>query len=299
MKNQSFLSSILMGVLAVLFFSACKPDLVVEGLAVTWTPSERNVSFKVHNIGQQDAGEFMVYVNLEEDPVSPNHRPQHRENVIGLAKGATLEFNDLDLSYLAHPDNNFLGNVYKIVVVADPKSMVAESNESNNEMEEAVSPMSTDCYLRTDFHNMTVGTTYTVGSSFNSNTVDFELFEFKWYNNNVTTTGEAKVDNNSYAGCGSPDIWTNNINLKFLLPGPVNKISFCAGYYGGNMNIGVNGINYNKLNSIADVQALSIPGVPLHVTITGSNTSTWEFNGPITEFFVGGQEFAIDNVCIK
>lgn len=124
-------------ILSLMFFAGCKPDLTVTELDVTWDDADKIAVAKIKNIGDANAGPFMVYFNGEEDPVSPNHRPQVRENLPGLDKGASIELT-ANFAPLAHPDNMNLANVKKIVVLVDPKSMVQESNENNNSMEEPV-----------------------------------------------------------------------------------------------------------------------------------------------------------------
>jgi len=118
---------------------ACRPDLVVKNLDVTWNAANKKAEAEIANIGNKDAGSFMVYFNGEEDPVSPRHRPQVSHNVPSLAKGDSITL-DADFAPLAHPDNNNLGNVYKILVLADAKNTVKESNEDNNEKEVLISP---------------------------------------------------------------------------------------------------------------------------------------------------------------
>jgi len=113
------------------------PDLVVKNLDVTWDAANKKAKAKIANIGNRDAGNFLVYFNGDEDPKSTNHIPQVRQNVPGLAKGASITLN-ANFALLAHPDNNNLGNIYQITVVADPKGMVKESNESNNTKEKPI-----------------------------------------------------------------------------------------------------------------------------------------------------------------
>lgn len=109
----------------------CMPDLTVKNLDVTWDASNKKAEAKIANIGNRDAGNFMVYFNGDENPESGNHRPQVRHNVPGLAKRASIIL-DANFAPLAHPDNNNLGRIFKITVLADPKGMVKESNEHNN-----------------------------------------------------------------------------------------------------------------------------------------------------------------------
>lgn len=115
-------------------FIGCLPDLVVRNLDVNWDAANRKAKAEIANIGNKDAGNFMVYFNGEEDPVSPNRRPQVRHNIPNLPEGNSIVL-EADFVPLAHPDNNNLGNVRKIRVLADPKNMVKEKNENNNEKE--------------------------------------------------------------------------------------------------------------------------------------------------------------------
>ena len=121
-------------VIPLLAFTACDPDLIIENeIVVTWNGSKK-ATVVIKNIGDADAGNFMVYFNGDENPVSDNHRPQVRFNIPSLAAGASKEL-EADFGPLAHPNNNNLGNVFKITVMVDPKGMVKESNENNNTKE--------------------------------------------------------------------------------------------------------------------------------------------------------------------
>lgn len=115
-------------------FVGCTPDLAVKSMDVDWTVSNKQARVEIVNLGNKDAGEFLVYVNGDENPVSPNRRPQVSHTVPGLAQGASLVL-ESDFTPLAHSDNSNLGNVYKITVIIDPKHMVKESDEDNNEEE--------------------------------------------------------------------------------------------------------------------------------------------------------------------
>jgi len=134
MKRQKIFA---VTVLLLFAFVGCAPDLVVKNLDVTWETANKRAEVKIANIGNKDAGNFMVYFNGDENPVSPNRRPQVSYNVPGLDRGASITLN-ADFAPLAHPDNNNLGNVFKITVIVDPKGMVNESNENNNTQEKPI-----------------------------------------------------------------------------------------------------------------------------------------------------------------
>jgi hypothetical protein len=110
---------------------ALMPDLVITRLNVTWNNSDHQARLTVKNIGKRTAGAFMLYVTPDENPTSNNHRPQRRYDINGLRPGEARSIN-ADFDALAHPDNNNLNNVYRVVAHADPKNQVKECNENNN-----------------------------------------------------------------------------------------------------------------------------------------------------------------------
>jgi hypothetical protein len=124
----------------VVIVAACVgPDLVVTEHAVNWTASQKSATTRVANVGNDPAGPFLVYVNGEEDPESANHRPQVRHPVPGLAVNAAVELVS-DFLPLSHADNHLLANVRSVRVIVDPKSSVAEFDETNNERTVGVGP---------------------------------------------------------------------------------------------------------------------------------------------------------------
>jgi hypothetical protein len=106
-------------------------DLYVKTLDFIWEENEKKATLTIGNKGLKDSGSFMVYFNLEEEPISQNHRPQERLWVVNLPAGGEV-VQHVDFTHLAHPDNHNLENVYKLIVEIDPKDMVHECNETNN-----------------------------------------------------------------------------------------------------------------------------------------------------------------------
>ena len=117
---------------ALVAFVGCGPNLTVRNATVTWNATTKVATAEVANIGNRPAGEFLVYFNGEENPMSSNHRPQVRLPVAGLAAGTAVVLT-ADFAPLAHPDNASLGNVHRISITADPKSQIAERREDDNE----------------------------------------------------------------------------------------------------------------------------------------------------------------------
>ena len=115
-------------------FIGCREgvDLALRNLNVDWNATNKKAKAEIANIGDMDSGNFLVYFNGEENPVSPNHRPQVTHNIPNLARGTSITL-EADFAPLAHSDNNNLGNVVGIRVIVDPKNTVKEFDENNNE----------------------------------------------------------------------------------------------------------------------------------------------------------------------
>ncbi len=154
------------------------------------------------------------------------------------------------------------------------------------------------CVQSTKFSPLTMGTTYTIGDTFTSDGMDFELVQFFWSNGNPSPNGEAEVSNRGLAGGAGLEVWTNNINVRFDLPADITKVSFDAGHYGGNMNLEING-SVKNFEQVSDINGTTIAGVTITCAGGYNTPGKWEFDGPITSFYVGGQEFVIDNICVK
>lgn len=270
---------------------ACKPDLVVKDLGVTWNAENKKAKAEIANIGNKDAGSFIVYFNGEEDPVSANRRPQVRHNVPTLAKGNSITL-EADFAPLAHPDNIYLGRVHKILVLVDPKNTVVEKNENNNKMEV---PLPLESCV--DFEQQATGTVYNVGNTFTDAGVTIEVKGFQWANNIWTNTGHARITNSQQSGHLGKDINANNVSLSFNFGTPRQSLLLYFGEYGGNLNIKING-DFRNFGNFADINATVIGGV--HISVVngfGNDKGLLNLIGPISSFVIGGQELWIDHIC--
>ena len=119
--------------------TCCMPDLTVTN--AEFNPAGRTVSVAVKNIGSASAGEFLVYVEINQPNAPDSAKPesQYSHMVSGLARGVEISIPDIplssfdsrpsiDLSILMHGD---------LEVIADAKDMVKECDESNNRSEES------------------------------------------------------------------------------------------------------------------------------------------------------------------
>lgn len=286
----------------------CAADLTVRNLDVTWDPANKTAKAEIANIGNKDAGNFMVYFNAEENPVSRNHRPQVRHNLPGLAKGTSIML-DADFAPLAHPDNNYLGNVYKIMVLVDPKEMVEESNENNNS-QEASTLRRMSCV---DFGPPpAAGTRYGNPAGNVSGDVvlltpdgiKMAVYEFRWIGTGGTFN-QARIEMPPRPIGTGQTINTNNINLEFDFTGigfPVSRVEFQFLDRGGFENFSVNGqpipVYAGELSGVPSPIAgvnVSVASVPIPGGKVGAVVNT----GPVQNIRIGGQEFWIDNVCAE
>ncbi len=116
--------------LLLLLIAGCRPDLVVE--KISSDSAAGTVTATINNIGNADAGGFLVYFNAEEDPGSESYFPRVSRSVPGLAKGQSLTLPPAQFGPLTGPDNN-ARRIYQVTVVIDPENTVKESKEWNND----------------------------------------------------------------------------------------------------------------------------------------------------------------------
>ena len=299
MRNTTVLSVLLAAAFMFMLSSCCQnPDLVIKNLEVDWNSNTQQVSFELHNIGTTDAGTFMVYINLEEDPESPNHRPQRREEVTGLAAGEMLEFTDLDLSYLAHSDNNLLGNVKAIEVLADPKNRIPECKEDNNAERKELPALYPDCILETNFESLAAGTTYPVGATISSDGMNFLLADFTATDGTTISSGNITVaDADPDPAIENNQLFFTSINMELVLEEPVSYISMDVTYGGSNYNLNINGDSRNE-EMWSLLGSFTFDGVEVKVGPIDEDAVELEFEGNITSFAIGAGQLVVDNICV-
>ncbi len=139
-----------------------------------------------------------------------------------------------------------------------------------------------------NFQGLPLWSSYVVGDTFTLNGIDFHIEGFEWPP--WFMGGSTYIGNGGYAGSWGNEMWLNNASLMVDSPMPVSKITLDYGWYGGNTNLMYNGFLYNGGNFVG------IPGV----TATGAYNVPGQLavTGPIFDFFIGGQELAIDNLCV-
>ncbi|MEN8224729.1 MAG: T9SS type A sorting domain-containing protein [Bacteroidota bacterium] len=152
-----------------------------------------------------------------------------------------------------------------------------------------------------DFESLAIGTTYGNGINapgdviFTENDIPVTVENFEWTGGGGTFGVATVVD--GIGSFGTPmAMGTNNVNLGFdfnNLAFVPNRVYFDFTDSGGNENISVNG------SPIFAGELMSAP-MPVGVSISFVNMGTFYravMSGEITSLVVGGQEFALDNVC--
>jgi len=154
-----------------------------------------------------------------------------------------------------------------------------------------------------DFELLPMGEEYGNGHNlqgeviFTENDIDVSVEYFLWTGGGGTFGTCHVIDGTPSFGTGQA-MWTNNINLKFDFTNyiyTVNWVSFDYVDNGGNENFSLNGLPVFA----GEIEDWMLPpqftlgitdmGTYYHCEISG--------NAVITSFLVGGQEYAIDNIC--
>jgi hypothetical protein len=152
-----------------------------------------------------------------------------------------------------------------------------------------------------DFEDPTLGSVYHLFDTFADSGADVTGRHFEWYPSGWTSGGYAEIVLPDWcdAGGSGQDLLINNINMEFDFPAAISKgLKILFAEHGGNVNLGVNGIQKNVENFV-DLVGL-VAGVNVTCTgpgCTGGGQGELKLEGAINEFYIGGQEFCIDNVC--
>jgi hypothetical protein len=159
------------------------------------------------------------------------------------------------------------------------------------------------------FETPALGTLYNVGDTvaLPGSTMSFRSYQLP--NGVWTNMGAADINGLPLQarGGGVQELHTNNINVRFVPGQPLKSARFRFGWYGGNNNLNINGVHVN-LASILAANGMVIGNVQVSITLdanqpAGGRVGTLRmvplpgFN--IQRFYVGGQEFFIDNVSLN
>lgn len=158
------------------------------------------------------------------------------------------------------------------------------------------------CY---DFSGPAAGTTHVVGDTLTPNGSTVQFLQFQWSSGTWTPTGVATVVASNNAGGVANELNLNNINLRVIPNTPAITASYKYAYFGGNVNIGVNG-DLRNTNKPFDLDGTVVGGCDIEVTefaipfgVAGDVEIICPDPVVIDRFGVGGQEFFVDDICFE
>ena len=145
------------------------------------------------------------------------------------------------------------------------------------------------------FEDKTLGNTYYCGDNDATNGVQFDFSDFEMTPGVFSNNGHAHVDNAGLA-CGTgQDLRLSNIYINFDLAGSVGAATdpvLNFGWYGGTMNLSINGDRHWAHNPGGF--PATIGGCSVNITPLGSGCGQLEISGTVNSIGIGGQELWID-----
>jgi len=144
-----------------------------------------------------------------------------------------------------------------------------------------------------DFEDLVLGTRYFDGETFVSAGVSMTLSAMSGHID-VQGLGQADGTGNEleFFGGGS-----GGVSLAFDFGIDVDEVSLLFGAFGGTLNLLINGDSV-IIGSFVDLPP-TLGGVDITVTGGQLGLGTLSFDGVISSFAIGGQEFVLDNVSYQ
>jgi hypothetical protein len=154
-----------------------------------------------------------------------------------------------------------------------------------------------------NFTSLAAGTTYTVGDVIAAANATIELTQFQWSDGTWTAGGIATVVSSTNAAGSAPrELNLNNINVRVIPNNPATSATFKYAWFGGNVNLGVNGNLSNVLEPmlwngiVLGSASVTVTQVNIAGGYRGTVTITPQVGTTIERFGTGGQEYYIDDV---
>lgn len=149
-----------------------------------------------------------------------------------------------------------------------------------------------------DYEDQNFGDTFLVGDSFMASGLQINVLEFEPVGS-TPTSGHAEIQADGDAGSFGNEVWLDNVNLEFntnLGGCPSCGISLLFGWYGGDINLGING----EMHSATDFSGLpsTINGAAIHLVQPSELGLLLVISGGIDTFTIGGQELALDTMLV-
>jgi hypothetical protein len=150
-----------------------------------------------------------------------------------------------------------------------------------------------------DFGRLPDGFTAAVNLPVTIQGVTFQTSEFYYPDGSSENEGSAVLSDSEN---GDPVLWLNNINLGYDftaapgLPAAISCVSISYGYFGGDINLEVNGILV-AVPYLAELDGTYIGAVQIRVFPKGNGIGVLQLRGAVDSFKIGGQEFYVREIC--
>lgn len=159
-------------------------------------------------------------------------------------------------------------------------------------------PATGDPPLCSDFEDLVGGTKYVPGDEFASGPHKYRVRDFTTVGG-ITTSNHAEVTGAQAAGGSGKDLALNNVNLQLLLDESVAGVIVNAGYYGGDINLTVNG-DVRRTSNLKSLDGQIVGGALVRVVQKPGDATKHlvKVSGAVSGYGIGGQELFVDNVCV-
>lgn len=162
----------------------------------------------------------------------------------------------------------------------------------------AFRPASSASDIWVQFSELTNGAIYHLSNTFTSGGITCQIEPFQWSSGQWTSNGSVRVQSGTLSvGSAPPYLWLGNANVRFDF-GMATDIRLQYGAFGGNQNLRVNGTMTN-FTAMGRLNGITLGTVSLCLKPASNGRGELQLSGIITNFAIGGQEFAIDDVCIS
>lgn len=148
------------------------------------------------------------------------------------------------------------------------------------------------------FDDRPLGEIKHVGDFFVTDGIDVYMKNFIYFNGTVASGGHSEIMN-GLAACGTDqELWTSVINANFDFAnsvGSVENLYYRYGWYGGTLNIEING-DFANVPDYSHLHGMVLGGVQIDVLSGGATNGCGEvrLHGQVDQLLVGGEEFVID-----
>ncbi len=148
------------------------------------------------------------------------------------------------------------------------------------------------------FEDPAPGTAYGVGDTLTDSGVPIRLVPFQFSDGTWFSGGTASIENSIVSGGTGRELRLNNISMLLVPRECIRDLSLLFGHQGGNMNLRVNG-ELRNFAGPGEIDGAVIGGVQIDVVPITATQGRLTATGVIRSFAIGGQEFAVDDLCFE